>query len=65
MSGYSGKANDFLHEFNFFDYGFPYNPTEQPHSTTKYEYDDLGSGDEMIAVANPAGGLKCQIKFSS
>lgn len=65
MSGYTGKAHVFLHDYNFFDYGIPHSATEQPHTTTKYEYQDIPGNGDMISVANPAGGLKCQVKFSS
>ena len=64
MAGYDSLANTILHEFNFFDYNAPFTPTSQPHSATKYEYQDIGGGEEMLQFANPAGGVNCLVKFS-
>lgn len=65
MAGYTGKAHLFLHDHNFFDYGFPYSKTEQPHSTSKYEYWDIPANVGTIqlwsgSVASiPAGWVLC------
>ncbi len=64
MSGYRGVANTILNVLELYPTGNPFSPTEQPSSTTKYEYWDLGGGASMVSLANPAGGLKLQVKFS-
>jgi hypothetical protein len=64
-AGYTSLANTILHDYNFFDYDVPFTPTPQPHSTTKYEYTDLGAGEEMLQLANPAGNVNILVKFSS
>jgi len=65
MAGYESVAHTILHELGFYDYDTPYSPTEQPHSTTKYEYWDIGGGEEMVNLANPAGSVNILVKFSS
>jgi len=64
MPGYEGDANTILDELNFLPYDTPFTPTEQPHSTTKYEFWDLGGGEHMLNLANPGLSTNILIKFT-
>lgn len=63
-SGYTGVAHIILHDYNFLNYGVPHEETKQPHSTTKYEFWDLGGGDSMVSLANPGAGMNILCEFS-
>lgn len=62
--GYGGDANTILTEYGFLPRGTPFTPTEQPHSTSKYEFWDLGGGDHMLSLANPGAAMNLLVKFS-
>jgi len=64
MAGYTGLANTILNEYNFYQSDLPFETTDQPDSQTKYEYFDLGGGDEMLQFANPTGSVNMLVKFS-
>lgn len=64
MPGYTGDANTILSDYNFLDYDTPHENTEQQHSTTKYEWNDLGAGVHMLSLANPGASMNILVKFS-
>ena len=64
MAGYTSVADTILDKYNFLPYFTPHEETEQQHSTSKYEFWDLGGGESMVSLANPGAGMNILVKFS-